>query len=234
VPIVGSITAQELAARVLACRTPEVAQRSSLLAAGLYLVVGMIPVTLGLIGMGLLPGLDDSEAVIPALAERHLHGVLRVVLLGALVSAILSTVDSNLLSASALLSHDLIPPREGGAAGPSRLRLARTLVVVLGIAAFSLALSHESVYGLVESASAFGGGGLAVAMGFGLLTRFGGRSSALAAIVSSLVVQVGGTWILPIAAPMAASCLVSLVVYVAVAMWERRRTASGQVLSENG
>ena len=223
VPIVGSITAQELASRVLACRTPVVAQRSSLLAAALYLATGMVPIALGLIGMGLLPGLGDAEAVIPALAERHLHGMLQVLLLGALVSAILSTVDSNLLSASALLSHDVFPPRPGETSGPGRLRIARLLVVVLGVVAFALALSHASVYDLVESASAFGGGGLAVAMGFGLLTRFGGRMSAVAAMVTSIAVQVGGTWIRPIAAPMAVSCLASLVVYVAVAMWEGRR-----------
>ncbi|MGH7730028.1 MAG: sodium:solute symporter family protein [Candidatus Eiseniibacteriota bacterium] len=222
VPIVGSITAQEMASRVLACRTPAIAQRSSLIGGGLYLAVGLMPVAIGLIGMALLPGLADPEAVIPALAQRHLSGPLQVVLLGALVSAILSTVDSNLLSASALLSRD-VWPRASKASELTQLRLARLLVVVLGLAAFGLAMSHESVYGLVEEASAFGGGGMAVAMAFGLLTGFGGWRSAVAAMVTSMVVQVGGTWVWPITAPMTVSCLVSLVVYVVVAAWEGRR-----------
>jgi Na+/proline symporter len=221
VPIVGSITAQELASRVLACRTPVVAQRSSLLAGGLYLVVGMIPIALGLIGGATLGHLDDAEAVIPTLARQHLGGMAQVLLLGALVSAILSTVDSNLLSASALLSRDVLP-RLAAAGGRTQLRLARVLVVMLGLAAFGLAMSHASVYGLVEEASAFGGGGMAVAMTFGLLTRFGGWRSALAAMLVSMVVQVGGTWVWPIAAPMTVSCLASLGVYVAVAVWEGR------------
>ena len=222
VPIVGSITAQEMASRVLACRTPAIAQRSSLFAGGMYLAVGMIPVTLGLIGGATLGHLDDSEAVIPVLAQQHLGGLFQVLLLGALVSAILSTVDSNLLSASALLSRDVLP-KVAAAEGRAQLRIARVLVVTLGLVAFGLAMSHDSVYGLVEAASAFGGGGMAVAMTFGLLTRFGGWRSALAAMLVSMGVQVGGTWLWPIPAPMTVSCLVSLVVYVGVALWEGRR-----------
>ena len=225
VPIVGSITAQELASRVLACRTPLIARRSSVIAAGLYLAVGLVPLTLGLLGMTLLPGLGDAEAVIPALADRHLHGALQVLLLGALVSAILSTVDSNLLSASALLSHDVVL-RVTDLGERGRLRLARLLVVFIGLAAFWLAMSRESVYGLVEEASAFGGGGMAVAMAFGLLSRFGGPVSAVTAMVTSMAVQIVGTWVWPIPGPMTVSCLVSLVVYVSVAVWEGRRDAA--------
>jgi len=222
VPIVGSITAQELASRVLACRTPTIARRSSLYAGGLYLAVGMIPVALGLIGAATLAPLSDPEAVIPTLARQHLNGLFEVLLLGALISAILSTVDSNLLSASALLSRD-VWPRAAAPGERAQLLIARGLVVALGLLAFGIAMSHESVYGLVEEASAFGGGGMAVAMTFGLLSRFGGGRSALAAMLVSMVVQIGGTWVWRIPAPMTVSCLLSLVVYVAVAVWERRR-----------
>jgi hypothetical protein len=75
----------------------------------------------------------------------------------------------------------------------------------------------------VASASAFGGGGMAVAMTFGLLSRFGGPLSAVVTMLVSLVIQVLGTWVWPVPAPMAMSCAVSLVVYVAVAIGERRR-----------
>ena len=231
VPIVGSITAQEMASRVLACRTAVIARRSALWAAGLYLAVGFVPLTLGLLGTRLIPGLESPEAVIGILAERHLHGLLQVLLYGALISAILSTVDSNLLSAASLVSHDLLLRLTPEASEVTRLRSARLLMVFFGLVAFGLAVSAESVYGLVEQASAFGGGGMAVAMSFGLLSRIGGRASAVAAMVTSIIVQVGGTWLWPITAPMTTSCLVSLAVYVAVAVWEGRR-AGGRRLAE--
>ena len=221
VPIVGSITAQELASRVLACRSVTVARRSSWISALLYLVVGLMPITLGLVGPRLMPGLEKPETVITALADRHLHGVLQILLYGALISAILSTVDSNLLSASALVSHDLLATRAGSDA--ARLRMARGLIVFFGLVAFAVAMAGESVYALVANASAFGGGGMAVAMAFGLLSRFGGPRSAVVTMLVSLVIQVLGTWVWPVPAPMAVSCVVSLVVYVGVAMVERRR-----------
>jgi Na+/proline symporter len=227
VPIVGSITAQELAARALACRTPVIARNASLLSAGLYLVVGLIPVALGLIGAGLVPGLSDPERIIPTLASNHLGAVLYVVLVGALISAILSTVDSNLLSASALLSHNVVLRVWPRASERAKVTVARALVVVLGLIAYGLAVTGGSVYSLVEEASAFGGGGMAVAMAFGLLTRFGGPISAVATMVVSLAVRLGGAYVWKVEAPMAVSFLVSIGVYVAVALWEGRRDAPG-------
>lgn len=222
VPIVGSITAQELAARALACRTEKIARNASLLAAGLYLVVGLIPVALGLIGSRLLPGLEDGEGIIAALSSRYLHGALQVMLLGALISAILSTVDSNLLSASSLISHNVVLRLHPRADERFKLISARVLVVAMGLLAYFIAITGESVYALVEEASSFGGAGMAVAMGFGLLTRFGGPRSALAAMVASLAVR-AVQFFRPIEAPMAVSCIVSLVAYVAVATWETKR-----------
>ena len=49
IPILGSLTAQELVSRIIACRSPEVAQRSAWMASGGYLAVGILPVGLGLI-----------------------------------------------------------------------------------------------------------------------------------------------------------------------------------------
>jgi hypothetical protein len=63
---------------------------------------------------------------------------------------------------------------------------------------------------------------MAVAMGFGLLSRFGGPVSAVAAMVVSLAVQVVGSYVRPISAPMTVSCLVSVAVYVVIGAWETK------------
>ncbi|CAG1770545.1 partial Sodium/glucose cotransporter, partial [uncultured bacterium] len=67
IPICGSVVAQELVARVLATRSPTVARRSALAGGGLYIGVGLIPVFIGLIGVGLLPNLDHPEQILPRL-----------------------------------------------------------------------------------------------------------------------------------------------------------------------
>ncbi len=61
-------------------------------------------------GTALAPGLADPEQLVPALAQEHLGTVTFVMFSGALVSVILSTVDSTLLAAGGMVSHNLVTP----------------------------------------------------------------------------------------------------------------------------
>lgn len=198
IPILGSVVAQELVARMSAARSGSVARGATIVGGLLYLAVGCIPVFLGLVGSGLVPGLDDPEGVLPALAKQELAPWLYIVFAGALVSAILSTVDSNLLVCSSLLSHNLLFPllerRHGHLSEQHKVRYARLGVAAFGVAAWLLAVNADGVFALVEQASAFGSSGIFVAVVFGLYTRFGGARSAVFALVSGTLVYVYGTW----------------------------------------
>ncbi|MDX1567443.1 MAG: hypothetical protein R3223_06560, partial [Longimicrobiales bacterium] len=90
IPICGSVVATELVGRVIATKSPEVARNSSLLAGGLYIVLGLIPVTIGLLGVSVMPGLSESEQIIPAVARELLPTALFAIFAGSLISAILS------------------------------------------------------------------------------------------------------------------------------------------------
>src|SRR5690606_2335817 len=125
IPIFGSVVAAELVTRVIATRSPHVAQRSFLAAGGVYLLVGMIPVSLGLLGAVALPGLEQPEQILPLLAQQHLPPLLYTLFAGALVSAILSTVDSTLLVSASLVSHNIIVPRRPEMSEAAKVRVAR-------------------------------------------------------------------------------------------------------------
>ncbi|MEL6183861.1 MAG: sodium:solute symporter [Myxococcota bacterium] len=181
VPILGSLFAQELAARASASRSEPLARRAAVGGGLLYLAVGVIPVGLGLLARRQLPGLEVSEAALPALSRLHLGSVGQVILSGALVSAILSTIDSALLAASGLVTHNLLPSWK---TGRGRLLGARLGVIALGLVAWALARGAESVHGLVEEASAFGSAGFVV-VGLGAL--WGGRRHASVAYATLAV-----------------------------------------------
>lgn len=194
VPILGSVVAQELVARMSSSRSGEVARGSTIAGGLLYLVVGSIPVFLGLVGSGLVGGLEDPEGVLPALARQELAPWLYVVFAGALVSAILSTVDSNLLVCSSLLSHNLVFPLLGQVGERQKVRYARFGVAGFGVVAWIMALNADGVFALVEQASAFGSSGIFVIVVFGLFTRFGGAASAAASLAAGALVYVWGSW----------------------------------------
>jgi Na+/proline symporter len=188
VPVLGSVVAQELVVRVSASRSPMVARGAALAGGVSYILVGLVPVALGLVGAGLLPGLADSEQILPELARTHLSTFGYALFAGALVSAILSTVDSTLLVCSSLAAHNLVLPYLKAPDERTKLRLARGGVIAFGLIAFGLALRSDGVSHLVEQASSLGSAGLFVLLVFGLFTRLGGRASGLAALAAGLVV----------------------------------------------
>lgn len=235
VPVFGSLLAIELLSRILACRTPAIARTATLAGAGLYLGVGLIPVFFGLTGPALVGPLDEPEQLVAVLAQQHLATVAYVVFAGALVSAILSTVDSALLAAAGLVSHNLVVPLVPGMSERGKVWTARAGVMALGLCAYLVALAASSIYALVETASAFGSAGIFVVGIFGLFTRVGGGGSAHAALGTGMIVWVAGEYVLEWPAPYLTSVGCALAAYLLVAIVEgpirrgaRRRSLNGE------
>jgi Na+/proline symporter len=223
VPVCGSLLAVEMLSRILGCKTAATARNATLIGAAIYLVVGLIPVTMGLVGPDLLPGLEEPEQLVTALAERHLSTFLYVLFAGALISAILSTVDSCLLAAGSLVSHNLIVPLNPSMTDRQKVRTARIGVAVFGLIAYVIALYGGTIYELVETASALGSAGIFVVGLFGLFSRrFGGAPSAYAALVAGVVVWAAGEYWLEWSTPYVIALAASLAAYVLAAAAARR------------
>ncbi len=225
VPIFGSIFAQELVSRMLAAKSPQIARRACIQAGALYVGIGLIPVLIGLAGPVLVPNLEHSEQLLPRVAQTFLPTVMYIIFAGALISAFLSTVDSNLLACSALTSHNFVAPLLKKHDDKFLLRLARVLVVVFGLLAYALAYSAEKVYALVEEASAFGSSGLFVVIVAGLVTNRGGRITACATLITGVVSYILFAHILPpfgieLSFPFLISLAASAVCYVVCMQFE--------------
>ncbi|HEX6371071.1 MAG TPA: sodium:solute symporter family protein [Longimicrobium sp.] len=234
VPVCGSVLAAELVQRIIATRTPQIARNSSLVAAGMYLLFGMIPVTLGLMGPALVPGLEHPEQILPRIAAQYLPGVLYVVFAGALVSAILSTVDSALLVASGLLSHNLVVPLRPGMTEAQKVRVARWGVALFGALAYVMALYAEGVYALVEEASSFGSAGIFVALVIGLFSRWGGARSAAASLLAGVIAWVLGAYVMDLPYPYLVSLAAAFAGYAIVALLLERGGARADAMEPVG
>jgi Na+/proline symporter len=221
IPLLGSVVAQELVQRVIASRTPQIARRATISAALLYFAVGLIPLLVGLSAIRLDPGIAESEQVLILRAQHYLPGFLYVIFAGALVSAILSTVDSALLVSGSLLAHNLVLPLMPAPGERTKLRVNRLAVAGFGVLAYLLALTAPSVYHLVSQASAFGGASVFVAMTFGLFTRIGGSRSAVGAVLAGVSTYVLGAWVLHAPYPFLTSLAISTLTYLGVALIER-------------
>lgn len=220
IPVCGSVVATELVSRIIATRSPNVARRSAVGAGALYVVVGIVPLAIGLLGQTVVPGLAEPEQVIPTVAEALLPVAFFAIFAGALVSAILSTVDSTLLVSSGLLSHNLLVPMLRISDERIKVRLARAGVMAFGAIAYLQAVRAEGVFELVEEASAFGSAGTLVTVCFGLFTTFGGAMAGGLTLVAGMVTYLAASWG-SFAYPFLLSLGISLATYVVTAFAER-------------
>jgi Na+/proline symporter len=217
IPLLGSLFAQELLSRAVGSTSARVAKRAALTASVVYLVVGSIPLLLGAIARKSL-STADPEAVLSALALKHLGSLGYLVLTGALVSAILSTVDSALLVAGSFVSHNLAPVVRPDLSDRDRLWVARGSVVFFSLLAFLLARGEGSVHGLVNQASSVGSAGVCVTGLMALFTRFGGAPSAYAALLSGIVSWGVSEYVLESEAAFLISLTSASLAYVSVAV----------------
>lgn len=226
IPIIGSLVGQELVARMLACRSADVARRATLVGAGVYITVGSIPVILALVGPSLVADLDEPEQYLPALAAAHLPLILQIMFTGALVSAILSTIDSTLLAVSSFVSQNLVPRAfNARLSDRGQLLISRGGVILSGVIALLLAVQSESIYDLVVAASSFGTAGIVVITLFGIYSGLGGPKTAIATVIAGVVLPPTYEDGLALEAPYIASLASCAMIFLIGALLGRRVTA---------
>ncbi len=185
VPIFGSLVAQEIAGRLFASRTRSIAVKACYLSAAIYLVAGSMPVVLGLIGPSIFDFKGDSEQYLVQLAKVYLPWFLFPIFAGGLISALLSTIDSILLSIAAMISHNYVIPKFKVTSEIQKVRISRTVVCLAGFVAYTMAVYSEGIYTLLETASSFGTSGILVITLFGLWSKLGSKQ------VGTLTLMVG-------------------------------------------
>lgn len=189
----GNLPGQDLMQRVFASRSALVAKRACILAGVTYILFGTIPVLLGLSAPVLFPGAAD-RAIVPALAQAFLSPPLAITFALALASAVLSTIDSAILSPSSVLAQNVFP-RIPGVRGTA-LELNRYAVLIVTGLSLIVAYVGEDAYELLEGAYELGLVGLFVPLAIGVYRLPRREAPGLAAMAVGtglwLVHQVAG------------------------------------------
>lgn len=138
-----------IAQRFFAARDLGTAQRGALLAAALKLLPLFIMVLPGALAVSLFPGLERGDEVYPTLVRELLPAGLRGLAIAGLIAALMSTIDSTLNAASAMISYDFLHlDRRPGAAARQPLRIARGITAILLVVAVAWAPVISSFPGL--------------------------------------------------------------------------------------
>jgi SSS family solute:Na+ symporter len=179
----GNLPGQDLLQRIFAARSARVARRACLVAGVAYLTFGALPPLLGLAARLLAP--DQQRAVLPMVAGLVAHPAVVLVFVLAVVSAVLSTIDSALLAPASVLAQNVVArvaPRAAGRLSP--LAWNQWAVVAVALASLAVAYRGEDAFALLESAYEVGLVSLLVPLVAGLYWRRGDEQSALAAMAA--------------------------------------------------
>jgi sodium/proline symporter len=151
----------------------------------------------GMIALGwsvkiLLPGLDNPEHAFMDGAELVLSPVVAGIMVAAVLSAIMSTVDSQLLVAASTVSHDLLGRAgERSMASGEALRRSRVTVLVLSLGSVLIALwVDESIFSSVLFAWTAMGSAFGPVLLVTVLRRRPPSNWVLAAMIAGFVLSV--------------------------------------------
>lgn len=153
--ILGGIPWQVYFQRVLASKDEQTAVRLSLIGAVGCLLMAVPAVVLGAVGTvadwqatGMNPA-DEPSMILPYVLRYLTPPIVATIGLGAVAAAVMSSVDSSILSASSMFAWNVYRPLFRPSASDRELRMViRGAILVIGVAATALALSVQSVYAL--------------------------------------------------------------------------------------
>jgi SSS family solute:Na+ symporter len=189
VPVLGFYfwcTNQFIVQRVLGARNIAHARGGVLLAGLLKLPVLFIMVLPGVMALQILPPLENGDQVYPALIAELLPAGLSGLILAALAAALMSSIDSTLNSASALLTLDFIKPLRP-ALGPRALawigRAAIGLFMLLAALIAPQIGRFEGLFHYLQTALSYLVPPVAAVFLLGVFSRRAGSFTALATLL---------------------------------------------------
>lgn len=150
----GALMGQDLIQRSLASKSGSVARSSAITGGFCYLLLGLIPLFIGVAGRTILPGLEKPELLIPLLAKAYLSPFAFTLFACGILSAIMSTADSYLLAGTSLVANNVLLKIWPLNSEKKKIRLLRQVNIVLALLAFGLALSGPSIFDLMVHSGA--------------------------------------------------------------------------------
>ena len=155
--VFGGIPWQVYFQRVLSSKDPKTAVRLSVIAGFVCFAAAIPAVMIGIIGtavpsweaLGAESAPAESALILPYVIRYLTPGVLATVGLGAIAAAVMSSVDSSILSASSMASWNIYRPLiKPNINNKSLTKVIKKSIWIIGITATILALKIKSVYAL--------------------------------------------------------------------------------------
>ena len=138
--------------RIYAAKDVNKVKWAGIFAGVAYMFLGLLIVFVAIGGQAVLGPEVEGEHIIPSLASQFLPPILGGLLLAALLSAAMSTLDSHFLLLSTIVTHDFYRKKINPKATDTELLfLSRILIVFFGIFSLLIGWISPTVLGLLQA-----------------------------------------------------------------------------------
>ncbi|MEZ6094250.1 MAG: hypothetical protein R3C03_08415 [Pirellulaceae bacterium] len=222
----GNLSGQDLIQRILSAKSSRDARRACFVSGGAYWILGGVPVFLGLAAA--VCNVDD-QSVVMGFAGKLLHPAGLIVFVIAVVSAVLSTIDSAILSPAGIIAQNMTSERVRKRVGELTLNRLSCLVVAFG--ATLMAFLGEDAYSLLESAYSLTLVGLFVPFIAAFFVKRPSRGAAMTTLILGTLLWLihmfygedewfGGSWLTGVGIYLPESLSITLICGVVFGGWQ--------------
>jgi len=180
--------------RYMSLRSDKDVKKSAKIAISWNVLIVIFSVAAGCIGHLFLGQIDDSSVVFITMVRKIFPAVISGILLSAILSAAMSTADSQLLASASAFASDVYKPviRKGKASDKEMLWAGRLVVLAIAIVAVIIASNPNSgtIMGLVENAWGVFGAAFGPAIMLSLFWKRFNFAGALTGILVGALVDI--------------------------------------------
>ena len=210
--------------RTASCQNEKVAVLAPVFAAGLLVPFVVLPVLIGMYGASIWPDADASTMIFKVLNEA-MPPVVTGLMVAAILSAVMSTVDIGLLNITANSVNDIYYKVINPNADEKKLgRLSKIVTFAAGAIALYLCLSSSSILSLLSATYSFMNAGALVMVIGGLYWKKATKEGAIAsAIVGMLFVGLNRWGIVSLPYASVTPLIPAAIAFVAVSLATQKK-----------
>ncbi|RLG87933.1 MAG: hypothetical protein DRO16_05555 [Thermoprotei archaeon] len=146
----GSLSCQDLVQRALSARNERISKISSIMAGITYIILGLVPATIGIFGRLIIPDLDNPDQIIPMLGLKLLPVIPFTIFSIGLLAALMSSADSAMLIPPTMIVNNILSKTKPELSDKQKLVIGRILVPVTAVTALIIAMYAKTIYFLMN------------------------------------------------------------------------------------
>ncbi len=197
--IFGGIPWQVYFQRVLSAKTENTAMWLSIIAGFICIIAAIPAVIIGAIGLDTdwaslgLEAPENPSMILPYVLQYLTPDIIGAIGLGALAAAVMSSMDSSILSASSMAAWNVYRPLFKPNASSDQLKkMIKRSIILVGIAATIIALNVQSVYALWYLAADLVYVILFPQLTTALFFKDANKYGSIAGLIVSFILRIGG------------------------------------------